>query len=259
MALDTTDSVNLTQTERILRHLLEHSSITHVEAAAMYKSRSLTKRIHELRERGYQIDSEWKVDHTGQRYVRYWLRKKTPDVPKYVSVKGIPPCVGHAVEQPEEFPEWDKAYFKWDECKKALSNPADVVDAFTWVYTPQGDVYWDRVAYGHEDHAAAAKIIESWFKEYRRQLIEKYGPVPTSYDDRETADLVLKGEWLLASCTFYFTEVTNVHPDLWRTARDGFKVGNEGYTGTVEEARAYVKAAFTAWNWLQDYADIGTE
>ncbi len=68
----------ITQTGMILRHLQERGSITQVEASAMYKSRSLTKRISELRAQGYNIKSEWRIDPTGQRYVRYWLRKIKP-------------------------------------------------------------------------------------------------------------------------------------------------------------------------------------
>lgn len=75
-----------TQTTRILRHLQSVGSITQVEAVAMYKSRSITKRISELRVKGYDIKSEWKTDHTGQRYVRYWLRKKDPVVKEALNV-----------------------------------------------------------------------------------------------------------------------------------------------------------------------------
>lgn len=70
------DDKRKTQTALILEHLLAKGSITNVEAAAMFKARSLTKRIAELRDRGYDIASEWRRDSTGQRYVRYWLRKK---------------------------------------------------------------------------------------------------------------------------------------------------------------------------------------
>jgi hypothetical protein len=66
----------MTQTAKILRHLRDVGTITQVEAAAIYKARSLTKRISELRAAGFDIKSEWKIDHEGQRYVRYWLRKQ---------------------------------------------------------------------------------------------------------------------------------------------------------------------------------------
>lgn len=72
------DNPTLTQTRRILEHLKDQGSITQVEAQAMYKARSLTRRITDIREMGYDVYSEWKTDHTGQRYVRYWLRSKTP-------------------------------------------------------------------------------------------------------------------------------------------------------------------------------------
>lgn len=64
------------QTQAILDHLKDLGTISGIEAYNIYKSRSLTKRISELRKMGYDIWSEWRTDHTGQRYVRYWLRKK---------------------------------------------------------------------------------------------------------------------------------------------------------------------------------------
>lgn len=66
----------MTQTEKILRHLRDVGTISGIEAQAIYKCRSLTKRISELRAGGYAIKSEWRRDHEGQRYVRYWLLKK---------------------------------------------------------------------------------------------------------------------------------------------------------------------------------------
>ena len=68
------------QTAAILKHLVDVGTITNVEAQAIYKSRSLTKRISEIRKAGYDVKSEWRRDNTNQRYVRYWLRKVTPDV-----------------------------------------------------------------------------------------------------------------------------------------------------------------------------------
>jgi hypothetical protein len=71
-----TTKVRKTQTQQILDHLIEKKSITLIEAAAMYKTRSLTRRIKDIREMGYNITSERCVDRTGQRYVRYWLKSK---------------------------------------------------------------------------------------------------------------------------------------------------------------------------------------
>ena len=61
------------QEQLILRHLREAGSITQIEAAGLYKVRSLTRRIRTLRERGYKIHSERRTDPMGQRYVRYHL------------------------------------------------------------------------------------------------------------------------------------------------------------------------------------------
>lgn len=58
------------QTTTILRHLLRVGEISGVEAQALYRARSLTKRISEINE-VFQVDSEFRKDATGQRYVRY--------------------------------------------------------------------------------------------------------------------------------------------------------------------------------------------
>jgi hypothetical protein len=60
-----------TQTNQILTHLQTVGHITGVEAAALYRSRCLPRRIADLREQGYRIKSIPKRDITGQRYVRY--------------------------------------------------------------------------------------------------------------------------------------------------------------------------------------------
>lgn len=61
------------QAKQILKHLQYAGNISGVEAFAMFKSRSLTKRIAELRAAGHKITSVWKHDTQGQRYVRYVL------------------------------------------------------------------------------------------------------------------------------------------------------------------------------------------
>lgn len=59
--------------EMIRRHLTRVHSISGVEAQNLYRCRSLTKRISELRAEGMNIRPEWCKDITGQRYVRYFL------------------------------------------------------------------------------------------------------------------------------------------------------------------------------------------
>lgn len=59
----------------VLKHLKQAGSISGIEAQAMYRVRSLTKRISELRGVGHDIESEFKSDPINkQRYVRYHLR-----------------------------------------------------------------------------------------------------------------------------------------------------------------------------------------
>lgn len=61
------------QTAKIARHLAETGTITGVEAAAIYKCRSLPRRIKDIRDCGIKVSSEIKRDLTGQRYTRYTL------------------------------------------------------------------------------------------------------------------------------------------------------------------------------------------
>ena len=63
-----------TQHTNILHHLRTTKGITVREAMIEYHISSLTKRIHELRELGYDILSTVKRHPvTGQRYTRYTL------------------------------------------------------------------------------------------------------------------------------------------------------------------------------------------
>lgn len=63
-----------TQGEKIVQHLKKAGSITVREAIVEYSIQSLTKRIQELREAGYNIISNVKFHPiTGQKYVRYTL------------------------------------------------------------------------------------------------------------------------------------------------------------------------------------------
>ena len=63
----------MSQRNKILAHLKQVGSISFVEANDLYRCRSLTRRIADLREAGYDIVSEWRTDTLGQRYTRYSL------------------------------------------------------------------------------------------------------------------------------------------------------------------------------------------
>lgn len=71
----------MTQNQLILQHMKRTGSITLREALIDYSVQSLTKRIQELRASGYKIKSVSKTHPTtGQRYTRYTLLRKTPQV-----------------------------------------------------------------------------------------------------------------------------------------------------------------------------------
>jgi hypothetical protein len=63
----------MTQKEMLINHFQITPTISGVEAASVYKIRSLPRRILDLKEIGYEFDTEWRKDPTGQRYKRYTL------------------------------------------------------------------------------------------------------------------------------------------------------------------------------------------
>lgn len=63
--------MRLSQNDKILQHLTKVGSISFLEAWDLYRVRSLTRRIADLKERGHAIKTEPKTDALGQRYVRY--------------------------------------------------------------------------------------------------------------------------------------------------------------------------------------------
>lgn len=66
-----------TQHSNIIKHLKTAKGLTVREAMIEYSISSLTKRVQELREMGYNIVSNKKKHPvTGQRYVRYTLQEE---------------------------------------------------------------------------------------------------------------------------------------------------------------------------------------
>ena len=62
------------QTYQVLKHLIASGSITNVEAHAVLKCRSVSKRISELvNTYGLPVAKVYRRDSTGQRFVRYVL------------------------------------------------------------------------------------------------------------------------------------------------------------------------------------------
>lgn len=61
------------QSRIVAAHLAATGSITAVEANAVHRIRSVSRRITELRDHGLNIDKDHKRDVNQQRYVRYVL------------------------------------------------------------------------------------------------------------------------------------------------------------------------------------------
>jgi len=78
-----------TQETIVLNHLKKVGSITGIEAAAIHKIRSLSRRITTLRGRGYEISKKQSKDVTGQRYVRYIYVDNNAAVEVQLTLKDI--------------------------------------------------------------------------------------------------------------------------------------------------------------------------
>lgn len=61
------------QQELILDHLKCTGSISRYEGMLIHRIVDTPKRISELRQLGYEISDEWRKDHTGKRYKRYFI------------------------------------------------------------------------------------------------------------------------------------------------------------------------------------------
>lgn len=66
------------QAGKVLALLKEKGSLTPLEAAGVYRVRSLSRRIVDLKEAGYTIVTKLSKDVTGQRYARYYLKGDAP-------------------------------------------------------------------------------------------------------------------------------------------------------------------------------------
>ena len=66
----------ISQNQILLRHFKKTRSISQREALLEYSIQCLSKRIQELRDAGYNIETQHKRHPTtGQRYARYVLKK----------------------------------------------------------------------------------------------------------------------------------------------------------------------------------------
>lgn len=62
------------QAQKVLHLLKAKGSTTALEAGGVYRVRSLSRRILDLKEAGYTVVTKLSVDTTGQRYARYYLK-----------------------------------------------------------------------------------------------------------------------------------------------------------------------------------------
>lgn len=69
-----------TQRTRILNHLREGHDITPLKALGLFGSYRLGARVWDLRQEGYDIQSEILSDGQGRTYARYWLNREDSNV-----------------------------------------------------------------------------------------------------------------------------------------------------------------------------------
>lgn len=70
------------QTERLLDYLKQYKSIDDFEALRKLSIKRLSARIHDLREEGYQIETEYKKgknEYGSYRYARYKYKECIPN------------------------------------------------------------------------------------------------------------------------------------------------------------------------------------
>ena len=70
----------LSQEEQILNYIIEHGSISSMEAFAELAITRLSARIYDLREQGYDIRLDYRTTGNGKRYGVYTLVEENDDV-----------------------------------------------------------------------------------------------------------------------------------------------------------------------------------
>lgn len=65
----------LTQEDRVLQYLRDHDGMTTMDAVNVLKIMNPQQRILNLRERGYNIVTEWEISSSGARYGIYRLKE----------------------------------------------------------------------------------------------------------------------------------------------------------------------------------------
>jgi hypothetical protein len=63
----------MSQAQTVLKHLRENEHLTSLEAIMLYRIPRLAARVYDLRQAGYDIESEVKFDATQRDYTRYRL------------------------------------------------------------------------------------------------------------------------------------------------------------------------------------------
>jgi len=69
--LNSKEYKGMTQVQLIKNHLDSGKGISHYEAMNLYRIASLSRRINDLEEQGYEVKRDRKKDLTGRTYVRY--------------------------------------------------------------------------------------------------------------------------------------------------------------------------------------------
>lgn len=97
------------QANRVLEHLQTAGSITNVEANAVLKVRSVSRRMTDIIRAGYPIRKETRFDSEGQRYVRYIYEKAIAKA----RADTWPPVAGQKVYAIYDIDQAKRGYPEW--------------------------------------------------------------------------------------------------------------------------------------------------
>jgi len=142
----------------VLRHLLPAEGgpghITAIEAQALYKCRSLSRRICDLKAAGYKITTVRKTDLTGQRYVRYYLVGQKPV--SYGQDTKVKPAKNEPKRAPGVFKVGDRVRGSLTHHGKDINGRLGTIVAFG-AFTRSPLVEFDAPFEGHDGNNGVPK------------------------------------------------------------------------------------------------------
>ncbi len=82
----------MTKIDLIKRHLKSGRSLTQLESIGLYSAFRLAARVHELKARGWNIETHMKEDISGSTYAEYRLASNRPSMGRFISPRPMAPA-----------------------------------------------------------------------------------------------------------------------------------------------------------------------